>query len=1466
MDEQNSGMSPAEDKARQNIGDAASGTKNTAQHAANGARRVKGAVGNVGNSVENAGRKMKSAGKGIERTGKAAEKAGQATKLAGKGLQETSKAAPIAGAGLGAGAGAIIGSIIPGAGTAVGAEVGKDIGKTVGEGAKVAGQATGKALEFGGDKLQEGGKKLQKVGKGLQSAGDKTEKAGKGINKAAKGVAKAVLPAAGTLVGTGVGAALGTLVPIPVVGTLGGAAIGGAIGNIAGQIGAFKVGSTMDLLTNPMEKFRGIFSIEGLKKTLKKLAKKPMFWLILFLLAVIWNWWSAYDLSYKQAFLSTGELVESAKQTIGKDQYQKGYGTLAALTKEDFDRVAKSVTDGKLEDGTTKAKSEIPFFGMNARRSIAYQTPSSLPVSLAYATRKLNDGTYKNEIIANAALNNNILNQNRSSEIKTSKYIKPTDRLIAGFGRHGEFNNLMSLSVPAYAASEEFNLDFNPVLDQVCTEQERDRIITYLEKERNSIILAPIEEKTALDQSILGSLLGGLFTKIFGEEAPLDSDDDRDYGAGNNKIKYPRLIFNNSDYDFDQNKMRNIDDFIRTDVLPRMNLDSTPDKIFDSYAGNDMKKQVDEIWTYIREIPAANENTRMMSITDKANDNGATDDYDMKDTLYRLLEPYALDWKFLYTIDKAIDEDPFDDFKNLNKRDPTPDEIEKIKADLLEKFSEVDIPKFMPQFKVKRHVKRDYTYTWTQTAKWVTESDGNGGTVEVCETDGPDITEDNKFTPEYTLEWIDILTKDQYMPTCVKLVFSYDERKTYAGDGCTYTWTKNISMKMVPDYYKTSMQVDGNGFIGGSSPQVVEENNIDGNGSFTRKIEFEKLLWKPNPPKRHTKRIELKELFENKYGLHVYDIRHALYLMDGNSYFPTARLCIAWIYGIDLRYISKKSNYSGSGYSGDGGGWDADVTFVRQDKPGRTLTQTIFANDNCVNTINQLGRANGIPGSAWAAQIIGEASWDLSPTANPAPDGDCNLSGIKGPGGLHASDGGTYRHFTSYDLYFKYYAEVLMNQSNYQIGKDSAKNGWTNPNNLSTTGVDQNMLAAAAAPGPEAYLFGIESNLSSNYNPSGFSYSEGIITLLWQNKLKASGGGGTASGIGDKIIATAASVPIEWPYQSGGKSPYVERQPRGPLDCSGYVQWVMINALGSTDPFSKYGSTATLHDAIDDGVLKEISEDEVQPGDIFIRTAHVGEAHGENDHTGFCYSKDNNGTITIIHEANSDDGLKTSVLTGGEYKTWARYAGAGGSSGSSTGTYYGVNIFNLPKDYFDSSKDKEKDDNYIGGPDIWAEDFACSGYAGGGGSNTGTLGPNEVSGQGFSWPIANDVVIHPFTRGWAYGWRDSGFHTGVDITPMNGQSVPVYAAKNGKVIVVKDCGPGVSYGKYVQIEHEGGVTTIYAHMNKNDYFQVGQTVTKGQQIGDMGSTGHSTGMHLHFEMRPSGGGTVDPLQYLPSRQ
>lgn len=133
---------------------------------------------------------------------------------------------------------------------------------------------------------------------------------------------------------------------------------------------------------------------------------------------------------------------------------------------------------------------------------------------------------------------------------------------------------------------------------------------------------------------------------------------------------------------------------------------------------------------------------------------------------------------------------------------------------------------------------------------------------------------------------------------------------------------------------------------------------------------------------------------------------------------------------------------------------------------------------------------------------------------------------------------------------------------------------------------------------------------------------------------------------------------------------------------------------------------------------------------------------------------------------------------------------------------------------------------------------------------------NSITSTGtYIWPLPG------YSPGSAYGWRmhpifnEMRFHAGEDIGAPSG--TPILAADSGVATVIPDNGNG--YGNYIMINHGGGRVTLYAHMS-SFATSGGASVSQGQVIGYVGSTGNSTGPHLHFEVRVNGA-TTDPKQY-----
>ena len=153
-----------------------------------------------------------------------------------------------------------------------------------------------------------------------------------------------------------------------------------------------------------------------------------------------------------------------------------------------------------------------------------------------------------------------------------------------------------------------------------------------------------------------------------------------------------------------------------------------------------------------------------------------------------------------------------------------------------------------------------------------------------------------------------------------------------------------------------------------------------------------------------------------------------------------------------------------------------------------------------------------------------------------------------------------------------------------------------------------------------------------------------------------------------------------------------------------------------------------------------------------------------------------------------------------------------------------------------------------------------SSQSSGGSSNNSTNNNTNHNNSGSTSSQSSKLFIHPLKGAGrvssTYGSRWGSFHKGIDYAAPAG--TPIYASAAGKVIYSGYNSGG--YGNLVIIEHSNGYQTYYAH-NSSLYVNVGQSVSQGQHIAGVGTTGDSTGNHLHFEIRKNGT-PVNPSQYV----
>lgn len=153
---------------------------------------------------------------------------------------------------------------------------------------------------------------------------------------------------------------------------------------------------------------------------------------------------------------------------------------------------------------------------------------------------------------------------------------------------------------------------------------------------------------------------------------------------------------------------------------------------------------------------------------------------------------------------------------------------------------------------------------------------------------------------------------------------------------------------------------------------------------------------------------------------------------------------------------------------------------------------------------------------------------------------------------------------------------------------------------------------------------------------------------------------------------------------------------------------------------------------------------------------------------------------------------------------------------------------------------------------------SSSGSSSSGSSNSGSSSVIVPSGSGFAWPTPGFTYL---SSPWRED-RETYNHGGIDIAGTGIMGTPVVAAADGTVVATNSscthnwgksysCGCGGGYGNYVMISHAGGKMTVYGHLTSLTVSS-GQSVSRGQVIGYVGSTGNSTGPHLHYECRLNG--------------
>ncbi|MCX6729936.1 MAG: peptidoglycan DD-metalloendopeptidase family protein [Candidatus Portnoybacteria bacterium] len=156
-----------------------------------------------------------------------------------------------------------------------------------------------------------------------------------------------------------------------------------------------------------------------------------------------------------------------------------------------------------------------------------------------------------------------------------------------------------------------------------------------------------------------------------------------------------------------------------------------------------------------------------------------------------------------------------------------------------------------------------------------------------------------------------------------------------------------------------------------------------------------------------------------------------------------------------------------------------------------------------------------------------------------------------------------------------------------------------------------------------------------------------------------------------------------------------------------------------------------------------------------------------------------------------------------------------------------------------------------------------------------SIDPNSIEARPgtLSWPMEGILTQSYGYTAFSKKMYSSGFHNGIDVAAKYG--TPIKAARGGKILATGNCG-SYAYGRWIMVEHDNKLTTLYGHMSGYGAFKTGDEVQRGDIIGYEGSTGYSTGAHVHFGVYTSEsvqiqkvwygtvpiGGHLDPQKYL----
>ncbi len=805
-----------------------------------------------------------------------------------------------------------------------------------------------------------------------------------------------------------------------------------------------------------------------------------------------------------------------------------------------------------------------------------------------------------------------------------------------------------------------------------------------------------------------------------------------------------------------------------------------------------------------------------------------------QDEIFRQLDTYALSWKVLYMIDKALDEAEFEDFAKI---DNYSEENKTEAIDLLKSaFIAQAIPRFMPEFKMERHI--SIKVTSIHESSWP-DDDCEGD----CDTDHH-YSLTIEVLPVYKLTVVDAWNKYLEMPTAEKKVEETEYERYDDDDGSGHESTTRTF---------TYMPVDAPS----AQPEPINEpmekvSKPSGDGIRTTGHAYYESVTLNNPDMVKTTRTkvdDVKKVFiqiynEESYKKIKFDVEHMLYVTTGIQSMARARCDVAVAFdlteslNLNARILKGIKNLFG-GTSGNVNVNGVDLIMrdivkldeVRQRFPGVNeaiveLSQKYSADVNLIRAI--VNQESGF---------------------NPHPPGNSS--------------------------------EGLM-----QISDDVARMYGVEPGNK--TDIKQNLTA------------GIQ------YILKLINESNGDVRVAI---VKYNLGPGATDALGSTWEEIYPKIPLRPDIPS---NPEVHRKYSREV-LGAYVQYKTLYPAetgSASDTIETGGAIEKLHWNEAKEILPSSGDTTMTVIDVETNMAFNILRYGGANHADVvpATEEDHNILCKIIgdtehkHNGNCFTYRPTILVVDGRKLACARHSTPHGSSilGHKTGF-----VVHEPNCY---PEDTEGEEGHFcihfvgstthGGGNVRADaqaaievaansniNFAvypsgldtsdyCYGAEGGGncvgpgcvGTNQNSAQPIIIDGSAFPIQVSDPQAISDEMIGhdrW-FGLREHPTehscikHEGVDLAASEG--TPVLAFAPGKVI--RKSKDNVN-GNYVIIEHEAlGLKTSYCHMADNSVIvSEGQTVEAGQKIGGVGSTGRSTGPHLHFGVT-KGGTKVDPAAYL----